>query len=128
MNLHVSAKSEEGCSEEGPIFGPQGEDDPRETEGAVVGKVAVHSLRLAGVGHAQIEIHQLIGDDLLGRHLEGEEETEETRRSEEGRRGGGRKRATCIPRLQLLAAVCEIEFYTFPSKFYAKCYATCTKT
>ena len=65
MNLHVSAKSEEGYTKEGPIFGPQGEDDPRETEGTVVGEVAVHRLRLAGVCHAQIEVHQLIGDDLL---------------------------------------------------------------
>ena len=69
LNLHVSTESEEGDTKERPIIGPQSEHDPRETEGAVVGEVAVHCLRFARVCHTQIQVHQLVGNYLLRLHL-----------------------------------------------------------
>ena len=92
MYLHISSKGVKGWLEQRPVVTTQCLQDCREGVSAVEGQIRVDGLSLLWVGHAKVDLYQLLGDHLLEKG--GREKGERGGGGGEGEGKGGRKRKT----------------------------------
>lgn len=84
--LHISSEGFICILEAVPVLSSQSERDPWQAEGTVFGYLCIHRLGSCRVGHREVLIQQLLGDDILQTEAKIDESNYQRKQQSKGKR------------------------------------------